>query len=191
MTDLQVAPVLVELAKVLTDVEVLARPSALHDIPAAAVGADLGWPGGQIDERQAARLARIAADDVVDTVIGVWGLLAPELSAPEMVRLAWFTREAEPGTLALPEASATGRTHIAPEIVEGARWHLTARGWQVKVDEFPGGLRLLSRKGHVYMEAQVRGLMGLVMLRARTAPLLLGRVGEDLHRKGPQLRSWR
>lgn len=33
--------------------------------------------------------------------------------------------------------------------------------------------------------------MGLVMLRARTAPLLLGKVGADLHRKGSQLRTWR
>lgn len=192
MTDVQVAPVLVELARVLTDVEVLSVPRApLHDISVAAVGAEPGWPSAQVDEQQAARLARIAADDVVDTVIGVWGLLAPELSAPARVRLAWFTREGERGAVALAEASATARTHIAPEIVEGARRHLTTRGWQIQVDGFPGGLRLLARKGHVYMEAQVRSLMGLVILRARTAPLSLGQVGVALHRRGPQLRSWR
>lgn len=195
MTDLQVEPALVELAKVLTDVEILAAPAVLYEMSASAGGDDLGQDSdqvrGAIDQRQAARLARIAADDVVDTVIGTWGLLAPELSAPAMVRLEWFAREAERGTAALPEASATARTHLSPEVVEAARWHLSACGWQVRVDELPGGRRLLARKGHVYLEAQVRGLMGLVMLRARTAPLLLGQVGADLHRKGSQLRTWR
>lgn len=195
MTDLQLEPALVELAKVLTDVEILAVPAALHGVSASAGGDDpaqeSGQARGQIDQRQAARLARIAADDVVDTVIGTWGLLAPELSAPAMVRLEWFAREGERGTVALPEASATARTHLEPEVVEGARWHLNTSGWQVRVDELPGGRRLLARKGHVFLEAQVRGLMGLVMLRARTAPLLLGKVGADLHRKGSQLRTWR
>ena len=191
MTDLQVAPVLVELANVLTDVEALAVPGARHEISAAPASSGPGRPGDQIDERQAARLARIAADDVVDTVIGVWDLLAPEQSAPSTVRLEWFTREAVRGTVALPQASATARTRVGSEIVEGASWNLTTRGWQVKVVELPGGRRLLSRKGHVYVEAQVRGLMGLVIIRARTAPLLLGQVGADLAREGSQLRTWR
>ncbi|MDQ3592974.1 MAG: hypothetical protein M3386_08750, partial [Actinomycetota bacterium] len=194
MTDLQVEPALVELAKVLTDVETLAVPAALHDISAAASGDDPAQESsqarGQIDQRQAARLARIAADDVVDTVIGTWGVLAPELSAPAMVRLEWFAREAERRTVALPEASATARTHLSPEVVEAARWHLSTCGWQARVDELPGGRRLLARKGHVYLEAQVRGLMGLVLLRARTAPLPLGQVGADLRHKGSQLRTW-
>jgi hypothetical protein len=123
MTDLQLEPALVELAKVLTDIEILAVPAALHEVSASAGGDDpvqeSGQARGQIDQRQAARLARIAADDVVDTVIGTWGLLAPELSAPAMVRLEWFAREGERGTVALPEASATARTHLEPEVVEG------------------------------------------------------------------------
>ena len=124
MTDLQLEPALVELAKVLTDIEILAVPAALHEVSASAGGDDpvqeSGQARGQIDQRQAARLARIAADDVVDTVIGTWGLLAPELSAPAMVRLEWFAREGERGTVALPEASATARTHLEPEVVAEA-----------------------------------------------------------------------
>ncbi len=185
MTELRVDPVLVELAKVLTDVDVV--------VPPVSTGSSSASAGmyGEIDQQQAARVARIAADDVIDTVIGSWDVLAPGMVAPERLRLEWFVREDVCGTVALPEASATARAHVEPELVEKTRQHLLRRGWLVKVDALPGGLRLLAHKGHVYVQVQVRGLMGLVFLRARTAPLPLGQVGAELYRAGPQIRPWR
>lgn len=57
MTDLQVAPVLVELANVLTDVEALAVPGARHEISAGPASSGPG-PPRRPDRRAAGRSAR-------------------------------------------------------------------------------------------------------------------------------------
>lgn len=161
------------------DVDVVARPAPIDR-------------HRRVDRRIARDEADTASALALETLVERWRAFFPTQPAPAEVRLRWLpSRAAE----AIGAEAATRQPDVAgaaaaridriEALLEAEDW-----SWARRDPAGEGNLRILGRQRQVGFDLGIRVRANVVLLRARTQPVIVGELAGELVETPVEVRPW-